>query len=194
MRLQGARIKGLSAGLLSCALLGLLLGASANAKAQEGREEAKPPQQEEPKQDEAKPKAEAPKDKDMKAPREQEPAKGQEARPANDKANEMKPEKAQERPQDNRGGDHAAAQQGRRIPDQKFHASFGREHTFHVQKTVVVEGQPRFQYGGFWFALSNPWPVGWDYNDDCYVDYVDGEYVLIDLRHPGAQVVLLVVG
>jgi hypothetical protein len=189
MRLQDVKIKGLGAGVLSAAVLGLLLSASGSARAQEGRDDAKPPQQAEPKQDEAKPREqEAP--KDVKPPREQEPAKGEEARPAKNDA--MKPEKAQDRPQENRGGDHAAAQ-GRRIPDQKFHASFGREHTFHVQKTVIVEGQPRFQYSGFWFSLAQPWPVGWDYNDNCYIDFIDGEYVLIDLLHPGVQIAVLVV-
>jgi len=58
----------------------------------------------------------------------------------------------------------------------------------------VVEGQPRFQYGGYWFALSDAWPVGWAYTDDCYIDYIDGEYVLIDLLHPGVQIALIAVG
>jgi hypothetical protein len=196
MRLQDARItriKGLGVGLLSAALLGLLVTASGSARAQEDRDAAKP-QQAEPKQDEAKPREEqAP--KDMKAPRE-EPAKGQEARPeANDKGNGMKPEKAEARPQENNGGgNHGAAQQGRRIPDQKFQASFGPKHTFRVQKTVIVEGQPRFQYSGLWFNLAQPWPTGWDYNDNCYIDFINGEYVLIDMLHPGVQIVVLVVG
>jgi len=35
--------------------------------------------------------------------------------------------------------------------------------------------------------------VGWAYADDCYIDFIDGEYVLIDLLHPGVQIVLVVV-
>ena len=99
------------------------------------------------------------------------------------------------RPQENNGGDHAtraSAQQGQKIPDDKFRSHFGRQHTFRVH-TTVVEGQPRFQYGGYWFALQNPWPAGWAYSDDCYVDYIDGEYVLIDLLHPGVEIPLIVV-
>jgi hypothetical protein len=50
----------------------------------------------------------------------------------------------------------------------------------------------RFQFGGFWFTYSEPWPVEWAYTDDVYVDYIDGEYYLIDLRHPGVRLLLIV--
>jgi hypothetical protein len=79
------------------------------------------------------------------------------------------------------------------IPDAKFHASFGRQHTFVVRQPVIVEGQPRFQYSGYWFEIVDPWPAGWAYTDDCYIDFVDGEYVLVDMLHPGVSVVLFVV-
>jgi hypothetical protein len=102
---------------------------------------------------------------------------------------DMRPGKEQSAPQGNHA---AAAQHGQRIPDEKFHASFGRQHTFRVQ-TTVVEGQTRFQYGGYWFGLANPWPVGWAYTDDCYIDYINGEYVLIDLLHPGVEIPVIVV-
>ena len=36
-------------------------------------------------------------------------------------------------------------------------------------------------------------PAEWTYDDDCYVDYVDGEYFLFDLRHPGVRIALMVV-
>ncbi len=208
MRLQDVRIKSLSAGLMGTGLLGLLLSVGGTAKAQDARDDARPPQQEEPKQDEAKP----PRQDDAKPPKEQAPAKAEDAKPAkNEKQNDemknnemkqndqMKAGKEENRPQnnDNKGGDHAtraaAGQQGQRIPDDKFRSHFGRQHTFHVQKTVIVEGQPRFQYGGYWFALANPWPGDWAYTDDCYIDYIDGEYVLIDLLHPGVQIPVIVV-
>ncbi len=60
-------------------------------------------------------------------------------------------------------------------------------------QTTVVQGQPRFHYGGYWFALANPWPGDWAYADDCCIDYMDGEYVLIDLRHPGVEIPVIVV-
>ena len=41
--------------------------------------------------------------------------------------------------------------------------------------------------------IADPWPVGWDYSDEVYVDYIDGEYVLLDLLHPGVQIAVFVV-
>lgn|ERR1700722_9054299 len=206
MRFQDVRFKGLGTGFLGAGLLGLLLGTCGVMTAQEGHDEAKPQQQEEPKQDEAKPSQQQNEPREAKPSREQEQPKAQEAKPSNnqkqdekqngEKQNgEMKPGKQQDHAVQNNGGDHAARgseQRGQRIPDDKFRSNFGRQHTFRV-RTQVVEGQPRFQYGGYWFVLSTPWPGDWDYADDCYVDYIDGEYVLIDLRHPGVQLALIVV-
>ena len=206
MRFQDVRFKGLGTGFLGAGLLGLLLGTCGVMTAQEGHDEAKPQQQEEPKQDEAKPSQQQNEPREAKPSREQEQPKAQEAKPSNnqkqdekqngEKQNgEMKPGKQQDHAVQNNGGDHAARgseQRGQRIPDDKFRSNFGRQHTFRV-RTQVVEGQPRFQNGGYWFVLSTPWPGDWDYADDCYVDYIDGEYVLIDLRHPGVQLALIVV-
>jgi cell division protein FtsN len=201
MRFQDVRFKGLGTGLLGAGLLGLLLGTCGVMTAQDGHDEAKPQQQEEPKQDEAKPPRQQNEPREAKPSREQEQPKAQEAKPSNnqkqdEKQNgEMRSGKEQDHAVQNNGGDHAARgseQRGQRIPDDKFRSNFGRQHTFRVQ-TQVVQGQPRFQYSGYWFALATPWPGDWDYADDCYVDYIDGEYVLIDLRHPGVQLALIVV-
>ena len=199
MRFQDVRFKGLGTGFLGAGLLGLLLGTCGVMTAQEGHDEAKPQQQEEPKQDEAKPPRQQNEPREAKPSQEQ--PKAQEAKPSNnqkqdEKQNgEMRSGKEQDHAVQNNGGDHAARgseQRGQRIPDDKFRSNFGRQHTFRV-RTQVVEGQPRFQNGGYWFVLSTPWPGDWDYADDCYVDYIDGEYVLIDLRHPGVQLALIVV-
>jgi hypothetical protein len=88
-----------------------------------------------------------------------------------------------------RGGGQAGA----RIPDDKFRAHFGREHHFRVSRPTVVSGQPRFEYSGYSFVIVDSWPAGWDYADDCYIDYVDGEYLLFDLMHPGMSIVVTVV-
>jgi len=77
---------------------------------------------------------------------------------------------------------------GRRIPDEKFRASFGREHHFHH---VHVDNR-RFTYSGYWFTFNEAWPVGWAYDDDFYIDYIDGEYYLIDLMHPEIQLLLVI--
>jgi DNA mismatch repair ATPase MutL len=75
-----------------------------------------------------------------------------------------------------------------RIPDDRFRASFGREHHFRVEH---VDNR-RFHYGGYWFTFNDEWPAAWLYTDDFYIDYVDGQYYLIDLTHPGIQLLLVV--
>jgi hypothetical protein len=62
-----------------------------------------------------------------------------------------------------------------------------------LQTFSGTSGQPRFQSGGYWFVIAEPWPVGWAYTDQCYIDYVDGEYFLFDLLHPGVRLAITVV-
>ena len=100
-----------------------------------------------------------------------------EAREGNDNVREGKP------------GERA----GGRIPDDRFREHFGREHVFVISRPVIVEGAPRFQYGGYWFVIANPWPVGWAYTDQVYVDYIDGEYFILSPVHPGVRVLINVV-
>lgn len=79
------------------------------------------------------------------------------------------------------------------IPDDKFRSSFGRQHTFKVSRPVVVNNQQTIQYGGYNFALVDTWPADWAYSDDVYLDYIDGEYFLFDLLHPGMRIAVFVV-
>jgi outer membrane biosynthesis protein TonB len=97
-------------------------------------------------------------------------ARQQQAKPAQQQANRSQP-----------AGSHG------RIPDDRFRASFGREHSFHVNRSDF-EGSRRFQYGGFWFNVLDPWPVGWLYTDNVYVDYINGGYFLCDPIHPGVNI------
>jgi hypothetical protein len=39
----------------------------------------------------------------------------------------------------------------------------------------------------------DPWPEGWLFTDDCFIDFVDDGYFLFDVSHPGVRVALLVV-
>lgn len=89
----------------------------------------------------------------------------------------------------------AAAKQGKHIPDDKFRAHFGRQHTFKVQRTQVINvAQPVVVYGGYSFQLVEAWPADWGFDDDCYIDYVDGEYFLFNAFHPGIRIAVFVVG
>jgi hypothetical protein len=80
-----------------------------------------------------------------------------------------------------------------RIPDDRFRSHFGREHAFRVGTPVLVGGYSRFQYGGFWFGFVEPWPEGWYYTDDVYIDYVDGDYYMYNPYYPGARFSISVV-
>jgi hypothetical protein len=80
-----------------------------------------------------------------------------------------------------------------RIPDDRFRASFGSGHNFRIGSPVMVGGFSRFQYGGFWFGFVDPWPMGWYYTDNVYIDYVDGGYFLYDPYYPGARMSISVV-
>jgi hypothetical protein len=80
-----------------------------------------------------------------------------------------------------------------RIPDDRFRSHFGREHAFRIGSPRMVDGYSRFQYGGYWFGFVEPWPDGWYYTDDVYVDYIDGAYYLYDPYYPGARVSISVV-
>ena len=82
------------------------------------------------------------------------------------------------------GGNHNV----RRIRQEDFTAHFGREHRFHVER----RDDRRFNYGGYWFQFSDPWPSAWSYDDDVYVDDIDGEYYLIDPARPGIRILLVV--
>ena len=82
---------------------------------------------------------------------------------------------------------------GQRIPEDRFRAHFGREHHFRIERPVIVEGRPRFQYGGYSFIIIDTWPAGWYYTDDVYVDYIDGEYFLFNPVHPGIRIALNIV-
>lgn len=164
-----------------------LLGGSALIYAQDQQNDAKPPQEE------ARPEATKPAHDEATPPRQDEvkPPKQDEVKPPRD---ENKPANQEEaKPSKQAKQAQGADRQHGRIPDDKFRAHFGRQHTLVINRLTLVEGQPRFQYSGYWFALADPWPVGWAYTDQCYIDYIEGEYFLFDLLHPGVRIAVTVV-
>src|SRR6266576_4260239 len=87
---------------------------------------------------------------------------------------------------------------GYRIPQDRFRANFGRGHWFRVHSApiLVVGGYPRFQYGGFWFSVVDPWPEYWsdDWydNDDVYIEYYGDGYYLYNRRFPQDRIAISV--
>jgi hypothetical protein len=83
------------------------------------------------------------------------------------------------------------------IPGDHFRLHFGIGHYFRLRtRPIIAMGYPRFQYGGYWFMLVDPWPefwaADWYATDDLYVDYDDG-YYLYNRRHPGVAIAISVV-
>ena len=197
--------------VVSISTLSLFLGASAFMYAQEQHEDAKPNDESKPAaskpahDDKAKP-AQDDKRGDMGKPQEERQQTAKPAEQSEDKTmrgdehNSKQGNSTNSRETDSRngnrtelqaqGGDHRG---GGRIPDDKFRSNFGRQHTFVVSRPIVVGGQPQFQYGGYSFNMMGAWPADWSYNDQCYVDYINGEYLLFDLAHPGVSVAVVVV-
>jgi hypothetical protein len=75
----------------------------------------------------------------------------------------------------------------RRIPEDRYRASFGRGHTFHVHRD-----HDRFDFGGFAFEFQDAWPSGWSDNDDFYIVEIDGVDYLCDARFPDQRIVVVV--
>jgi outer membrane biosynthesis protein TonB len=177
--------------VLRIASLFLLPGAIGSVYAQEHEQEKKPEakqQQAKPEQQKAKPAQEQAKPAQQQHAQQQAKPTQQPAKPAQQAAKPVQQQQhaqqqakpAAQQQQANRA--QPAAPHGQ-IPDARFRASFGRGHTFHVAQSAG--GSRRFQYGGYWFAMGNPWPVGWLYTDNVYVDYMNGGYFLCDPVHPG---------
>jgi flagellar motor protein MotB len=204
---------------VSAATLLLLLGVALPGYAQQDQhDEAKPAQQEEPKPakpekpQEAQPsRQEAPKTEQRKEenpPQQQQQQKQEQKREqeqtkhAQDegKKEQEQPKKMQE--EQSKSVQHsepagrapvATGNRGGRVPEEQFRAHFGRQHTFVINRPVIVENRPRFQYSGYWFEIVDAWPAGWAYSDECYIDYIDDSYYLFDPLHPGLRLAVVVV-
>ena len=197
----------------TCSVAVLFLLFVAFAWTQEPRDETNSPQQEPTKQEEARPRegnreaAPPARQNEMKPPHQEQ----EEAKPSKEEKNEEKREKKEQdtkpaheqhgqMPENRQAtpGQHARpAGKSAHIPDPKFKANFGRQHSFKVNRvinrTTIVAGQTQFVYGGYTLIFLDPWPAEWAFTDDCYIDYVDDDYFLFDLFHPGIRIALFVV-
>ena len=186
-------------GVISTAVLSLTLGVAAPAYAQQEQHEQHDQQVQDKdkaaQQDEKKTEPEKSVKPEERNAQQQDKNAKQEERTAQQQDRNAKQEEGTAQQQDRTAkqeGKTAEDQRGAadhgRIPDDRFRANFGREHVFVINRPVIVEGHPRFQYGGYWFGYSEPWPVGWFYTDDVYVDYTDGGYYLYNRVHPGVRI------
>jgi len=186
-------------GTISMAVVLLLIAGSISVYAQNG-DDARPGQAQEEK-DKAKAN-EKDKDKhedkavkqDEKRDHDQPGAKQDERRDRQQEQKEQRSDQRSDQRMERNEHQHPmAGKQGKHIPDDKFRANFGRQHTFKVQRTQVINvAQPVIIYGGYNFQLVEAWPAEWGFDDDCYVDYVDGQYFLFNAFHPGVRIAVFV--
>lgn len=194
-------IKNLTGTLLIAGMASMAYAASPQPTNVSGTASVQQQDQTPPKQDETKPAPKpksdakpakpdtrpAPKPGQQQADRNQQPDHNQQADRNQQRDNRQHPAQAQ------RGRAQASGAHGK-IRDNDYQAHFGRPHSFTVRTVVtttrIVPNQTRFSYGGYSFVFLAPWPAEWVLTDPCYIDYVDGEYVLIDLAHPGMTIAL----
>jgi hypothetical protein len=175
-------------GITSTALLSLLLAVAAPAWAQgqhEQEQKDKPAQQEEKKAQPEKPA----KQSEKPAVQQKQNAKPQEQK-AQQPAKNAKPEEKSAQQHTTQAQPEKQAQHtgGSRIPDARFKANFGRQHTFRVSQGDY--GNRRFQYGGYSFGFVDAWPSDWLYTQDVYVVEINGVYYLCNPMYPGVNLAL----
>lgn len=87
---------------------------------------------------------------------------------------------------------------GYRIPEARYRGHFGVGHPFYIRNhpLVMYGGYPRFQFGGLWFSVLDPWPEYWSTtwydDDDVYIDDSGDGYYLYDRRYPEDRIAITV--
>ena len=153
-------------------------------------------------QDQSKPPKQPPPAKQLPPPRQTPPPKQtQKAEPP--KTEEAEPPKAEKKSkeqsrQEQKQQKVQPAGNSARIPRDQFKAHFGQPHRFAAKQLItttrIIPNQTRFVYFGYTFIFVDPWPTDWLLTDDCYIDYIDDQYFLFDVFHPGIRVALIIVG
>jgi len=121
-----------------------------------------------------------------KAKPEEKEKKAQPEKPAKPEQRSAQEEK-NTRPEEKNAKPEQHATRGR-IPDDRYRANFGREHSFRVSEGDYRNH--RFQYGGYWFGFVDPWPSNWLYTQNVYVIDIGGVYYLCNPAYPGVNVAL----
>lgn len=180
-------------GLLTTAALSFTLIAAVPAFAQEQRDQqeeqkAKPEENDKKVQPEKSAKQEVKpavqQDKNNKPEEKNAKQEDNNTKPGEKNAQQQHTQQAQPAEQAQRGG----GQGGGRIPEDKFKANFGQQHTFRVSQSDY--SNHRFQYGGYSFGFVDAWPGNWLYTQNVYVVEIDGVYYLCNPMYPGVNLAL----
>ena len=175
-------------GAISTAVLSLSLGISIPAYAQQEQHDQQEENKDKPaqeKENKAQPEKSA-KPEEKNAQQQDKNNKSAE-KPAERQQQQQHAQQAQPGKQEQRAGGNG----GGRIPDDRFKANFGEQHRFRVSQADYSRDH-RFQYGGYWFGIVNPWPSNWLYTQDVYVIEINGVYYLCNPMYPGVNILLSV--
>jgi cobalamin biosynthesis protein CobT len=185
-------------GVISTAVLSFAIGATAPVFAQQEQHDQQEEQKDKPAQDEKKAQPEksvkpeekgAQPEKSVK-PEEKNARQEMNSKPAEKNAQQEMNSKPEEKNAEARPAQPAQRGGGNRIPDDRYKANFGREHTFHVSQGDY--GNRSFQYGGYSFGFVGAWPSNWLYTQDVFVVDIDGVYYLCNPMYPGVNIALVV--
>ena len=179
-------------------VLSFAIGATAPVFAQQEQHDQQEEQKDKPAQDEKKAQPEksvkpeekgAQPEKSVK-PEEKNARQEMNSKPAEKNAQQEMNSKPEEKNAEARPAQPAQCGGGNRIPDDRYKANFGREHTFHVSQGDY--GNRSFQYGGYSFGFVGAWPSNWLYTQDVFVVDIDGVYYLCNPMYPGVNIALVV--
>jgi hypothetical protein len=160
------------------------------AQQQQDQVRQQPPRQQQPQQDQSR--QQVPRQQQANRPSEQE-RRGQGEQRAVWQEHRARSFQSEHRTWQQRGGYN-----GYRIPEDRYRGYFGPDHAFRIYSypVVVIGGYPRFQYGGFWFSVLDPWPEYWSDNwydnDDVYIDYSGDGYYMYNRRYPRDRIAISV--
>jgi hypothetical protein len=183
--------------VLSTAVLSLALGVAVPAFTQDREQEdkAKPAQDEKNAQQQDKNNKQ-----EEKSAQQQDKNNRQEEKSAQqqDRNNQQEQKNAQQQDRNNKQEEKNARQQqakpaqraggSNRIPDDRYKANFGRDHSFRVSEADYRNH--RFEYGGYAFGFVGIWPSNWLYTQNVYVVEIDGMYYLCNPMYPGVNLEL----
>jgi len=181
-------------GVISTAVLSLTLGVAAPAFAQQEQHEQQEEQKARPAQDEKKAQPEkstkqegkpaAQQEKDTKQAQQNTQQQDKNTKQAEKNAQQQHTQQAKPVQQAQRADGNGRG----RIPDDRFKANFGREHSFRVSQADY--SSHRFRYGGYSFGFIDPWPSNWLYTQDVFVVEINGVYYLCNPMYPGVNIAL----
>src|ERR1035438_4052481 len=182
-------------GIISTAALALLLGVAAPSYAQDDKDQQQQEQKDKP-ADKKAPEEKTAKPEEKAAPQPDKNTKPEEKNTQQEDKNKQQEQKNAQQQDKNTKQQQKSAQQaqrggnqGGRIPDDRFQANFGRQHSFHVSQSDYSRDR-RFEYGGYSFGFVDAWPTNWLYTQNVYVIEIDGVYYLCNASYPGVNVAL----